>query len=169
VVVFRDISEQVAATDKINFLASHDSLTGLLNRYAFEQKLNYVLQTVKFKAIQHVICYMDLDQFKVINDTCGHLAGDEMLKMVAHLIKENISENDTLSRLGGDEFGLILEQYSIEKAAELTQKICDSVKEFHFVWEDKRFNVGVSIGLAAITRETASAQSIMSAIDTECH
>ncbi|MCU7834179.1 MAG: EAL domain-containing protein [gamma proteobacterium symbiont of Taylorina sp.] len=169
VVVFRDMTEQLAAADKISFLASHDPLTGLLNRYSFEQKLNYALQTVQFEEIQHAICYLDLDQFKVINDTCGHLAGDEMLKVVARLLQDNIRENDTLARLGGDEFGLILEQHSIEQAAELAQKICDSIKGFHFVWQDKIFNVGVSIGLTSITKETISAQSLMSAVDTACY
>ena len=169
VVIFRNISEQLEMTSKMNFLASHDALTGLLNRYSFEQKLNYSLQSIASDEREDVICYLDLDQFKIINDTCGHLAGDEMLKMVAHLLKEHISENDTLARLGGDEFGIILEHSSIETASAVTQKICDSIKEFRFVWEDKVFNIGVSIGLSSITRESASAQKLLSAIDTACY
>lgn len=116
-----------------------------------------------------MICYLGLDQFKVINDTCGHLAGDELLKIVAHLLKDHISESDTLARLGGEEFGLILQHCSIEKASQVMQKICDRVKDFRFVWKNKVFSLGVSIGLSSITAETSSAQNIMSAIDTACY
>ncbi len=169
VVIFRDITEQQVTTNKINYLASHDSLTGLLNRYSFEQKLEAAIGTARTAETEHVICYLDLDQFKVINDTCGHLAGDEMLKMITHLLTESLHKNDILARLGGDEFGLILENHSIAQATQLTQEICDTIKDFRFVWQDKIFNMSVSIGLSAITHETTSAQNLLSAVDTACY
>ncbi len=169
VTVFRDVTESLAMTQKMHYLASHDSLTSLLNRYSFEQRLNSALQSSKRERIQHVVCYLDLDQFKVINDTCGHLAGDEMLKMVAHLLKQTIRNSDILARLGGDEFGLLFENCPINHAHEITQKICQSIKDFRFMWDDKIFNTGCSIGMAAITTETESVQSIMSKIDSACY
>ncbi|MCU7967780.1 MAG: EAL domain-containing protein [gamma proteobacterium symbiont of Bathyaustriella thionipta] len=105
----------------------------------------------------------------MVNDTCGHLAGDEMLKLIAHLLKTIVRRNDLLARLGGDEFGLLLENCSIEKATQMTQKICSSIKDFRFVWEDKIFNTGCSIGIAAITEDTQSVQNIMSTIDASCY
>ena len=169
VTIFRDITESRAMTQKMNYLASHDSLTSLLNRYSFEQRLSMALETSQFEGTQHVVCYIDLDQFKVVNDTCGHLAGDEMLKLIAHILKDIVRKNDVLARLGGDEFGLLLENCSIERGLQLTQKICQSIKDFRFVWEDKIFNTGCSIGIAAITEDTQSVQSIMSTIDASCY
>ncbi|MCK5664715.1 MAG: EAL domain-containing protein [Thiotrichaceae bacterium] len=169
VAIFRDTTESRAITQKMNYLASHDSLTSLLNRYSFEQRLSQALETSQFENIQHVVCYIDLDQFKVVNDTCGHLAGDEMLKLIAHLLKGIVRKNDVLARLGGDEFGLLLENCSIEQAEQMTQKICLSVKDFRFVWNDKIFNTGCSIGIAAITEETQSVQNIMSTVDAACY
>ncbi len=169
VVIFRDVSESQAMTKKMNYLASHDSLTSLLNRYSFEQRLKFALESAQFDDVQHVVCYLDLDQFKVINDTCGHLAGDEMLKQLSQLLKNTVRKNDTLARLGGDEFGLLLENCSIDHAREITQQICQSIKDFRFIWEEKIFSVSCSIGISAITRETKSVQSIMSTIDASCY
>ncbi len=169
VVVFRDVTESQAMAKEMQYLASHDSLTSLLNRYSFEQRLTLALESARNEALQHIVCYLDLDQFKVINDTCGHLAGDEMLKLIALLLKKNVGENDTLARLGGDEFGLLLENCSIERAHEITQKICQSIKDFRFVRDEKIFNASCSIGLSAISKDTKSVQSIMSAIDAACY
>ncbi len=169
VTVFRDVTESRAMTQKMHYLASHDSLTSLLNRYSFEQRLNSALQSSQREGIKHTVCYLDLDQFKVINDTCGHLAGDEMLKMVALLLKQTVRNNDVLARLGGDEFGLLLENCTIKQASEITQKICQSIKDFRFMWDEKIFNTGCSIGMSAITDETESVQTIMSKIDAACY
>jgi|GEM_PF-849329 len=169
VTVFRDTTESRALTKKLDFLASHDSLTSLLNRNSFKQHLEQALASAKTEAKQHVVCYIDLDQFKIINDTCGHIAGDNMLQLIAHILKSIVRENDILARLGGDEFGLLLEQCSIDKAAKITTKICQSIKEFRFVWSDKIFNTGCSIGIAAITENTQSVQSIMSTVDASCY
>ncbi len=167
--VFRDVTESQAITRKMNFLASHDPLTSLLNRYSFEQRLTFALDTAQFEDTQHAVCYLDLDQFKIVNDTCGHLAGDEMLKLITRLLKDNVRKNDTLARLGGDEFGLLLEECSIEQATEIGQNICEAVKDFRFIWEDKVFSAGVSIGISAITEHSESVRSIMSAIDSACY
>jgi len=169
VTIFRDVTESRQMTKEMSYLASHDSLTSLLNRYSFEKQLTFALESAQVEETQHVACYLDLDQFKVINDTCGHLAGDEMLKLIAHLLKQSVRKNDTLARLGGDEFGLLLENCSIERASEITQNICQAVKDFRFVWDDKIFSTGCSIGLSAITDETQSVQSIMSIIDSSCY
>lgn len=169
VTVFRDITESQEITRKMNFLASHDPLTSLLNRYSFEQRLTFALKTAQVEGSQHAVCYLDLDQFKIVNDTCGHVAGDEMLKLIANLLKENVRKNDILARLGGDEFGLLLEECSIERAAELGQKICDAIMDFRFIWEDKVFRAGVSIGISAINKNTESVQNIMSAVDSACY
>lgn len=169
VTIFRDITESQAMTEKMKYLASHDTLTSLLNRYSFEQRLTFSLKSAQIEGVQHVVCYLDLDQFKVINDTCGHLAGDELLKLISQLLKKSVRSNDTLARLGGDEFGLLLENCPIEQAREITQQICKSIKDFRFVWEEKIFSVSCSIGLSAISKDTQSVQSIMSTIDASCY
>ena len=169
VTIFRDVTETQRIKNKMNFLARHDSLTGLLNRYSFEQKMTEALESAQNEKSVHVACYLDLDQFKLVNDTCGHLAGDEMLKLIAHLLKDNIRRHDTLARLGGDEFGLLLEDCSLERATELGQKLCLAVKDFRFLWDDKIFSIGVSIGISAITQDSKSVQQILSDIDSACY
>ncbi|MCW8930229.1 MAG: EAL domain-containing protein [Gammaproteobacteria bacterium] len=169
VTLFRDVTESLAMTKKMNYMSSHDSLTSLLNRYSFEQRLTFALKSAKFEGIQHVVCYLDLDQFKVVNDTCGHLAGDEMLKLIAQLLQNSVRSNDTLARLGGDEFGLLLENCPLEHAQDIAHQICKSIKDFRFTWDEKIFSVSCSIGLSAISEDTQSVQSIMSTIDASCY
>lgn len=169
VAVFRDVTDSYAMEQRLSFLATHDPLTRLLNRYAFEQRLKKALDDAHANDVQHVLCYMDLDQFKVVNDTCGHVAGDAMLQMIAKLLQNSLRHSDTLARLGGDEFGLLLEECSLEKAEALTSKICEGVKEFRFSWEDKTFATGVSVGIAAITKDTLSIDLVMSAADSACY
>jgi len=154
---------------RLSFLATHDPLTRLLNRYAFEQQLKKALEDARINGSQHILCYMDLDQFKIVNDTCGHVAGDAMLQMLPKLLKKNLRQSDTLARLGGDEFGLLLENCTLERAEILTLKICEAVKEFRFSWDDKTFTAGVSVGIAAITDETISIDLVMSAADAACY
>lgn len=169
VTVFRDITVSQAMTRKMDYLATHDALTSLLNRYAFDQRLEVALQSAKINDSQHALCYLDLDQFKIINDTCGHVAGDHMLKLIASILQHEVRKNDTLARLGGDEFGLLLEECDIEQASELGQKICDAIKDSRFSWEEKFFTSGVSIGIVAITHDTESIQSAMSMADSACY
>lgn len=170
VTVFHDVSESQAIARKMSFLATHDTLTGLLNRYAFEQQLADALATVASEAnTSHALCYMDLDQFKVINDTCGHVAGDAMLQMIAHLIQRTLRRGDIIARLGGDEFALLLNDCPVEQAERLGQKICDVVREFRFTWEDKSFATGVSIGVVRIDSDSESTPNVMSAADSACY
>jgi len=170
VTVFRDVSESHAMARKMSYLATHDTLTNLLNRYAFEQQLAKALEAVRQdEGMRYALCYMDLDQFKVVNDTCGHVAGDAMLQMIAHLIQHTVRQNDILARLGGDEFALLLENCSLEQAESLSQKICDVVKEFRFTWHDKHFTSGISIGVVGIDWESESSHSLLSAADSACY
>ncbi len=169
VAVFRDVTDSHAMEQRLSFLATHDPLTRLLNRYAFEQRLKKALEDAHTNLSHHVLCYMDLDQFKVVNDTCGHVAGDAMLQMIAKLLQNNLRQSDTLARLGGDEFGLLLEECGLERAEALTTKICEAVKEFRFTWDDKTFTTGVSVGIAAITEDTSSINTVMSAADAACY
>jgi diguanylate cyclase (GGDEF)-like protein/PAS domain S-box-containing protein len=169
VTVFRDVTDSRAMEQRLSFLATHDPLTKLLNRYAFEQQLKQALEDAQLNQGHHVLCYMDLDQFKIVNDTCGHVAGDAMLQMISKLIQNSLRQSDTLARLGGDEFGLLLENCSLERAKLLTTKICEVVKEFRFSWDDKTFAAGVSVGIAAITAETSNIDLVMSAADAACY
>ncbi len=169
VTVFRDVTDSHAMEQRLSFLATHDPLTKLLNRYAFEQSLKQILQDAHANKSHHVLCYMDLDQFKIVNDTCGHVAGDAMLQMISKLLQKNIRQSDTLARLGGDEFGLLLENCTLERAEALTVKICEALKEFRFSWDDKTFTAGVSVGIAAISDETINTDLVMSAADAACY
>lgn len=169
VTVFRDVTDSYALEKRLSFLATHDPLTRLLNRYAFEQHLKKTLEDVRAHGTHHVLCYMDLDQFKIVNDTCGHVAGDAMLQMISKLLQKNLRKSDTLARLGGDEFGLLLESCTLKRAEILTVKVCGAIKEFRFSWDDKTFSTGVSVGIVAITGETSSIDMALSAADAACY
>ncbi len=157
------------ATALLSHQASHDALTGLVNRREFEQRLERALRHVRELGQQHVMCYLDLDQFKIVNDTCGHVAGDELLRQLTFLLRKRLRERDTLARLGGDEFGLLLENCSLEDALGVADDIRQMVGDFRFAWQDKAFNVGVSIGLVAINGHSGSIASILSAADAACY
>lgn len=166
VIVFRDVTAARSMAQRLSWQATHDSLTGLVNRREFENQVDAALASVRSSDKHHVICYMDLDQFKIINDTSGHTAGDEMLQQIAALLESKVRESDTLARLGGDEFGLLLEGCPLEPAKMIAAEILASVRDFRFTWEGKSFSVGVSIGLAVLGPETASRAEILSAADS---
>ena len=168
-VVFMDITESRAISRKIDYLATHDALTGLVNRHEFEVRLTNAMHELTEDNATHVLCYMDLDQFKVVNDTCGHIAGDELLRQLASVLKTEIRSEDTLARLGGDEFGVLLRSCPMEKGIELIENIRQTVSEFRFVWEDKTFSLGASVGVTQITPETSSIGSAMSEADAACY
>lgn len=157
------------ATARLIYQASHDALTGLINRREFEQRLERTLLTALQQGREHALCYMDLDQFKVINDSCGHAAGDELLRQLALLLKGNLRERDTLARLGGDEFALLLENCSIPDALEVADTFRAEVQRFRFKWGDRIFSVGMSVGMVAINAESGTAASLMSAADAACY
>jgi diguanylate cyclase (GGDEF)-like protein len=157
------------ATARLVYQASHDALTGLINRREFELRLERALQTALEQGREHALCYMDLDEFKVINDTCGHPAGDELLRQLALLLKDNLRERDTLARLGGDEFALLLENCSIQDAMEVAASFRNQVQRFRFKWGDRVFAVGMSVGVVAIDRDSIDVASLLTAADAACY
>lgn len=168
-VIFRDITEEKAVSSKLDHLAKHDSLTGLVNRREFEARLARVLNDVKQDSSEHILCYLDLDQFKVINDTCGHLAGDEMLRQITGVLEGQIRKRDTLARLGGDEFGLLMEHCDVNEGIRVANCMRDAVANYRFLWEEKTHTVGVSIGVVALTESVGSATNALKAADVACY
>ena len=156
------------ATARLVYQASHDALTGLINRREFEQRLERTLLSALQQDREHALCYMDLDQFKVINDSCGHAAGDELLRQLALLLKGHLRESDTLARLGGDEFALLLENCSIPDALAVADMFRAEVQRFRFKWGDRIFAIGMSVGMVAINRDSGTAASLLSAADAAC-
>lgn len=169
VVVFHDITEMQHLASKMAFLASHDSLTGLLNRHEFEIRLQEALESARSHGTRHAVCYLDLDQFKIVNDTCGHVAGDELLKQLTHQLHAKVRLSDVLARLGGDEFGVILNDCDLDTAYGLADGLRRTVRDFRFVWQERSFDVGVSIGLVPITAESGSMTEVLSAADSACY
>jgi diguanylate cyclase (GGDEF)-like protein/PAS domain S-box-containing protein len=169
VVVFRDVTEIQHMARRMAFLASHDPLTGLLNRREFENRLHLVLESARSQGMSHAVCYLDLDQFKIVNDTCGHVAGDELLKHLAHHLAREIRASDLFARLGGDEFGVILENCSMEKAQQIAELLRQSISDYRFVWKGRTFEVGVSIGLVPVTADSGGLTDILSAADSACY
>lgn len=149
-IVCRDITDKRYLEDKLAHQASHDALTNLLNRREFEQRLYQLLTRDTDPEDRHVLCFLDLDQFKIINDTCGHIAGDELLRQVAALLSGLIRSRDTLARIGGDEFAVLMEHASLEKALSFAEKIREAIAGFAFHWRTHRFSIGVSIGVVPI-------------------
>ncbi len=169
-VVSEDISEARQLSTQLSHQASHDALTGLVNRREFENRLRSLVERIPHEEPQeHALLYMDMDQFKIINDTCGHIAGDELLRQLASMLKHKVRKHDTLSRLGGDEFGVLIENCSLENAKQLAQNICDAVANFQFFWGISSFRVGVSIGLVAISDQTRDHTEVLSQADSACY
>ncbi|MCW9024725.1 MAG: EAL domain-containing protein [Gammaproteobacteria bacterium] len=168
VVVFRNISDALAMESQMDYIATHDTLTGLVNRYEFEQILSQALATAKQYKDEHVLCYMDLDQFKIINDTCGHITGDELLKELTQLLKQDLRQDDVLARLGGDEFGLLLNNCNPQQAQRVLEKLQKVIKAFRFIRDGKQMTVGVSIGVVAITEQSQDTATILSLADSAC-
>ncbi len=157
------------ATELLSHQASHDVLTGLVNRREFEDRLKRALVRTHEHGLEHALCYMDLDQFKAVNDTCGHIAGDELLRQLSLLLRTRVRERDTLARLGGDEFGLLLECCRLEDAMVIAEEFREAVTGFRFIWQDKVFSIGISIGLAVIDRTNANLIEALSAADSACY
>ncbi len=169
VLVFHDVSHTRALANQIAYQARHDALTGLLNRREFELHLNQALESAHSEGKHHAVCYMDLDQLKVVNDTCGHVAGDELLKQLSARLQKHIRENDILARFGGDEFTVLLQGCPPDKAYEIAEALRSATNESRFVWEDKSFEMSMSIGLVPITADSGSAVDIMAAADSACY
>jgi len=169
VMVLHDTSELRGLTRQMTYQASHDALTGLVNRREFERRLQEALDSARAGDVMHALAYLDLDRFKVVNDTCGHTAGDNMLREVASLLKDAVRDSDTVGRIGGDEFALLLVGCPLEKARQIADDVVRSVGEYRFVWKDKMFNVGVSIGLVEIGRDGGALADIMNSADSACY
>ena len=154
---------------KLAYHASHDQLTNLVNRAEFENRLKQALQTVTTQGRQHVVMYLDLDQFKIVNDTCGHAAGDQLLRQVGALLKQKVREGDTLARLGGDEFGVLLESCPMQEAIRIAHELRQCVADFRFVGEGRSFNIGASIGVIHIADGTLNLTDVLGAADAACY
>ena len=166
VLVFHDVSESRELNRRLSYHASHDVLTGLVNRREFENRLERALRSAKARETSYALCYLDLDQFKIVNDTCGHSAGDALLGQVGQLLKSKVRWRDTLSRLGGDEFGVLLEACSLDDALRTAESLREAVRNCRFQWEDRTFRLGVSIGVVPITPENEDVASVLSAADS---
>lgn len=170
VLVLHDVSNERQYAAKLSYQASHDSLTGLINRAEFEQRLSLALKSAAQIGRHHSVMYLDLDQFKVVNDTCGHAAGDQLMRQVSTLLQRRLREGDTLARLGGDEFGVLLENCSPDNALRIADQLRQTVMDFHLTWEDRSFNVGVSIGVVEIKDDGLfTIADVLSAADSACY
>ncbi len=168
VLVFHDVSESRELNRRLSYHASHDILTGLVNRREFESRVERALKSARAREASYALCYIDLDQFKIINDTCGHGAGDALLGQVGALLKAKVRWRDTLSRLGGDEFGILLESCSLDEAMRTAEAMREAVRNFRFTWEDRVFRLGASIGVVPITADNEDVAAMLSAADSAC-
>jgi len=169
VVLLHDVTEMRGLARQMSYQAAHDGLTGLVNRREFERRLQEALDIAHRGDGAHVLCFLDLDRFKVINDTSGHSAGDAMLRETAKILRGAVRDSDTVARLGGDEFGMLLVGCPLEKAQQIAADVCRVVNDFRFVWKEKIFDVGVSIGLVEIARDSASMEEALAAADSACY
>ena len=168
-IVCEDVTEARKLSDRLVYHASHDPLTGLANRRKFGQRLQKALHSAKSRQAEHALCYLDLDQFKVINDTCGHVAGDELLRQISSLLKQKVRKCDILARLGGDEFGIVLEDCSIANSLGVAKTLRQAVASYRFLWDDQSFTIGVSIGLVPIHESSGDASTLLAAADAACY
>ncbi len=164
-----DISDSKRIHEEISYQASHDMLTGLINRHEFDRRLINITKTVQSDKSTHAMCFIDLDQFKIINDTCGHVAGDELLKQLSFTLKKSIRKGDTLARIGGDEFAILFEHCNVEQALLLTRSLHKIIDNFRFQWQEHSFSIGSSIGLTGIDHYSASSTEIFRQADAACY
>ena len=169
VLVFHDVTEQRHLSEEMSYRACHDMLTGLLNRAEFEVRLRFALHKAQTDRSENVLLFIDLDQFKLVNDACGHAAGDRLLQQVAKLLGESVRASDTLGRLGGDEFAIVLDHCSTTQAAVLAEQICERMDRFRFVHEGQRFRIGASVGLVPLDERWPTTSALLQAADGACY
>jgi diguanylate cyclase (GGDEF)-like protein/PAS domain S-box-containing protein len=169
VLVFHDVSKARELTDKLAWQASHDNLTGLINRTDFESRLAQVIAATRANHEEHILLFLDLDQFKVVNDTYGHVAGDKLLKELAALMQSKMRSNDILGRLGGDEFGILLQHCHLEQGMRVADNLRRLIKEYRLTWENKSFDLSASIGMVNINATSGELEQVMSAADMSCY
>lgn len=168
VLVFHDVSESRELNRRISYHTSHDILTGLVNRTEFEKQLGRALRNVDDSDAHYALCYLDVDQFKIVNDSCGHTAGDTLLAQLGQLLKSKIRWRDTLARLGGDEFGLLLESCALDEAVDIAETLRETVQAFKFAWDERVFRLGASVGVVPLTAGQFDAAGLLSAADSAC-
>jgi diguanylate cyclase (GGDEF)-like protein len=168
VLVFHDVSEARDLNNRLNFNKRHDALTLLINREEFERRLERALKSAKAEETSYAVLHMDLDQFKIVNDACGHAAGDELLTQLSVLLKSKIRWRDTLARLGGDEFGVLVESSTLKETMKIAEALREAVNEFRFVWDDRTFRLGVSIGVVPVIAINEDVAALVSAADSAC-
>ena len=168
VLVFHDVSESRDLNRRLSYHASHDILTGLVNRAEFENRVERALKSARARETSYALLYLDLDQFKIVNDSCGHSAGDALLGQLGTLLKSKIRWRDTLARLGGDEFGVLLESCSLDEAMNTAETLRMAIGEYKFVWEERTFRLGVSIGVVPITADNEDVAALLTAADSAC-
>jgi diguanylate cyclase (GGDEF)-like protein/PAS domain S-box-containing protein len=169
VIVFGDVTKERRLKRALSYQASHDALTGLINRREFDVRLEAAVTSAQRGEVEYVLLYVDLDQFKIVNDTCGHSAGDRLLRDITSLLQTRVRASDTIARLGGDEFGLLLERCSLEQAERVADSIRQAIHGYRFLWGANSLSVGASIGVVRIARETTSAAAVLSAADIACY
>ena len=169
VIVFGDVTKERRLKRALSYQASHDALTGLINRREFDARLETAVTAAQRGEVEYVLLYVDLDQFKIVNDTCGHSAGDRLLRDITSLLQTRVRASDTIARLGGDEFGLLLERCSVEQAERVADSIRHAIHGYRFLWGANSLSVGASIGVVRIGRETTSAAAVLSAADIACY
>ena len=167
--IVRDVSRERNLLREMAFQATHDPLTRLINRRQFERELSAVVEDALTSDNHHALMYIDLDQFKAINDSCGHIAGDQLLKQVASHLGDNIRRLDRLARLGGDEFGVLLRDCTIEKALEVAEALRHEIKDLRLHWEERSFRISLSVGVVAITRDSGNLDEVLRAADAACY
>ncbi|WP_143021701.1 bifunctional diguanylate cyclase/phosphodiesterase [Nitrosospira sp. Nsp18] len=167
--LFHDVTEAKEMAAQVTYQASHDALTGLLNRREFERRVEHALLTGKQDSKQHTLLYLDLDQFKIVNDTSGHVAGDELLRQLTGILQAKLRKSDTLARLGGDEFGVLLESCPTEAAFRVAELLRKTVREFRFVWEEKMFQLGLSVGLVTFSDGKETLGDVLRMADAACY
>jgi Amt family ammonium transporter len=156
-------------TEELEKLVKIDAITGLVNRYEFERCLKTAIENAQTNKSNHVLAYIDLDQFKIVNDKCGHIAGDELLRQIALILKRSVRDSDVVARLGGDEFGIIYYNSSLETAQQQAQRLLNAMGEYRFSWLGNTFGVGASIGMVAITNESCTLTNLLSQADAACY
>jgi diguanylate cyclase (GGDEF)-like protein/PAS domain S-box-containing protein len=170
VIVFSDVSRERRMKRLLSYQAAHDALTGLINRREFESRLNSAIESSRADTqVRHAMIYVDLDQFKVVNDTCGHPAGDQLLRQVTGLLQTRVRANDVLARLGGDEFGVLLEHCTPEQALRIADSLRQAIHELRFQWGTNTMQIGASIGIVEIDHRTETVATLLSAADIACY
>ena len=168
VCIQENITQDHEAKKQLSFQASHDALTGLTNRREFLYRCERILENFKEDKHEHAICFMDLDQFELINDSCGHVAGYELLRQLGEVLKSVVRKRDTLARLSGDEFGVLMEHCSLDHAHRIATELLQAVNDYEFYWDGKSFRVGISIGLVPIITRIPSLTDLLSQADAAC-